>query len=171
MQVALAAMAVLEQSLKVLRATTSALRVAEQEVEPCIVPRSATEPLAPEVPKVLPVLHLAWAPLMAVLKVRPVTRCQVTRGQCPSFVLLVKLRSCMCRVCSCLLHSTNKHSRIATHPACGSCMCRVFSCLLHSTKKHSRVGSHTACGSRPHLPARHAAVDPHPSLLSSPYEN
>ena len=69
-QIKLAAVSVLVQSLSVLRATTTALTVAEQQIEPCVQPRSASEPVLPDVPKVLPALHLAWSPCMAVLKVR-----------------------------------------------------------------------------------------------------
>ena len=71
-QTAVAAVPVLVQSLRVLRATTSAMQLAEQQIEPCVRPRSATEPVLPDVPKVLPALHLAWTPLMAVLKVMAV---------------------------------------------------------------------------------------------------
>ena len=73
-QTTVAAVPVLVQSLRVLRATTSAMKLAEQQIEPCVRPRSATEPVLPDVPKVLPALHLAWSPLMAVLKVMAVQK-------------------------------------------------------------------------------------------------
>ena len=69
-QVKVAAVAVTVQSLAVLRTTSTALQVAEQQIEAFVVPRSASEPVLPDVPKVLPALHLAWAPLLAMLKVR-----------------------------------------------------------------------------------------------------
>ena len=70
LQIKVAAVGVVVQSLGVLRTTTTALRLAEETMEACAGPDSGPEPVLPEVPKVLPALHLAWAPLLTMLKVR-----------------------------------------------------------------------------------------------------
>lgn len=49
--------------------TTAALDAQEYRVEPYAAKRGAPEPVAPDIPKVLPYVHQLWAPLLAALKV------------------------------------------------------------------------------------------------------
>lgn len=56
-------------ALQGLSHTSAALDVHEYRIEPYVAKRDAPEPVAPEIPKVLPHVHQLWAPLLAALKV------------------------------------------------------------------------------------------------------
>ena len=58
-------------ALQALGHTTAALDAHEYRIEPYVAKRGAPEPVAPELPKVLPHVHQLWAPLLAALKARP----------------------------------------------------------------------------------------------------
>ena len=80
------AMEVVIGALQVLRCTSEAREVREQRLEPHIRPRGgagAVQPLPPETPQLLPMVHLSWGPLLAAIKVRA----------CNHHLLLVKVTS------------------------------------------------------------------------------
>ena len=69
-QVLLLAMGAVRAALRALRATSAVADVTEQRIEPLVRGRAAVGPVPPETPKLLPVVHILWAPLMHALKVR-----------------------------------------------------------------------------------------------------
>lgn len=56
-------------ALGTLRGTTAVVDGWRDGLEPAVQPRSAITPVPPDTPKLLPAVHLAWAPTMAALRV------------------------------------------------------------------------------------------------------
>ena len=68
-KVALLAMEVSEAALSALGATSAALGCHEQRIEPLVRSRDSVQPVQPETPQLLPVVHTLWAPVLQALKV------------------------------------------------------------------------------------------------------
>ena len=64
-------MEVSEAALSALAATSAALDCHEQRIGPLVQSRDSVQPVQPETPQLLPVVHSLWAPLLQALKVQP----------------------------------------------------------------------------------------------------
>ena len=82
MKVALLAMEVSEAALSALAATSAALECHEQRIEPLVKSRDCVQPVQPETPQLLPIVHSLWAPLLQALKVLPFPPIAVSLPMC-----------------------------------------------------------------------------------------
>ena len=92
-KVALLAMEVSEAALSALAVTSAALGCHEQRIEPLVKSRDSVQPVQPETPQLLPVVHSLWAPLLQALKVLPFP---------PTFLRCCQLYASSCRLGSLL---------------------------------------------------------------------
>lgn len=84
MQVALLAMQVAIGAVQTLVATSQVKELRDQGIEPLVSQRggaSGVQPLPPDTPQMLPMVHLVWGPLMAAVKVR-MPRAVSSAGAC-----------------------------------------------------------------------------------------
>ena len=71
-QVAVLAMRVGQVGLNALQATTKALDLYEQVIEPHTSKQEGVQPPPPDTPQLLPSVHIIWSPLIGALKVASV---------------------------------------------------------------------------------------------------
>lgn len=69
LQVALLAVGAAMAAFRVLVDTTTAVDM-DSELREALEPRAGAEPLPPDPPRLLPAVHVLWAPLMSALQVR-----------------------------------------------------------------------------------------------------